>query len=348
MRGARNNYALLITLIVPAEVFAQDMPISPAFNAAIINGPASMVWEQGKASGSRTGYVCGKAYESDYEKKQLLAREAAGLCGAGSQQGLSLRTMGQNLLASRARPAVAGIETLSFRASATVRQRNLAHFVAETGNVDHDSAVKMEQLFASTDVIGQIGAAIGPYGLRTDNVADAYAVYWISAWEAAHGIVGSSETRTRAQAVKAQAARAILGSSEMTSATDAQKQEFAEAMLVQATLISAQMDVAAGDPAQLRAVARAVRQGAKASGLDLDAMVLTENGFVPVRGSSLGDDLAPTPGGAGATAVAAADAPPPAPTTTEASTPPYVLMAAAGGAGLAGVFMLGKVMGKKS
>jgi hypothetical protein len=238
--------------------------------------------------------------------------------------------------------------SLSFRYSAARRQENVRSFVQKTRGFDAEGAAKMAQLFASTDVIGQIAAGISPYGLRTDNVADAYTVYWINAWEAARGIAGGAESRSRAQAVKAQVASALLTTQEMANATDAQKQEFAEALLVQAAMINAQMDVAAGDPAQLKAVGRAVRQGAKAMGLDLDTMTLTENGFVPIRGSSLKEGLAPAPGGEEATAVAAADAaPPPAPATNEAA-PPYVLMAAAGGAGLAGVFLLGKVMGKKS
>jgi hypothetical protein len=179
----------------------------------------------------------------------------------------------------------AGQVSLSFPYSAKRRQENIRGFVQKTQRSDPAGAAKMAQLFASTDVIGQIGAEMSSYGLRTDNVADAYAVYWINAWEAAHGIVGKAETRSRAQAVKAQAERAMSGSPEMVRATDAQKQEFAEALLVQAAMISAHMAHAAGNPAQLAAVAKAVRQGAKASGLDLDAMVLTDQGFRPARGT---------------------------------------------------------------
>jgi hypothetical protein len=141
----------------------------------------------------------------------------------------------------------------------------------------------MEALFASTDVIDTMSQALTPYGLTTTNVADVYAVYWINAWEASRGIVGHEETRACAQAVKAQAASAMLATSQMAAATDAQKQEFSEALLIQAALISAYMDDAAGNPAQLRAVAAAVTKGAKAMGLDLGTMTLTERGFVPAR-----------------------------------------------------------------
>ncbi len=121
---------------------------------------------------------------------------------------------------------------------------------------------------------------LAKFGLRTDNLADAYTVYWVEAWQAAHGR-SDEGSRAQAQAVKAQAARALLATPEVARATDAQKQELADALLVQALLIGAAKNQAGGDPAKLRAVGQAVRQGAKASGLDLDAMTLTEDGFVP-------------------------------------------------------------------
>jgi hypothetical protein len=176
--------------------------------------------------------------------------------------------------------------TTLFSPSAARTRQNLANFVSKTRSFDPAGADKMEALFASTDVIGAIGQGIAPYGLKTNNVADAYAVYWISAWEATRGIAGVSETRERAQAVRTQASNAMAAVPALASATDAQKQEYAEAMLVQAALISAYMDDAAGNPAQIKAVGAAVAKGAKAMGLDLDTMDLTPNGFVPAKGAN--------------------------------------------------------------
>jgi hypothetical protein len=244
----------------------------------------------------------------------------------------------------RSAPAenLAPASSLSFTASPSRRKTNLAKFVSKTRPVNPDGATKMEQLFASTDVIASIGQGIAPKGLRVDNVADAYAVYWITAWEAAHGIVGSDTSRVQAQGVKAQVSRALLATPDFTSASPAQKQEFAEALLVQSALISASMEQMAGDPAQKRAIAAAVRKGARAMKLDLDAMTLTENGFVPAkRGSSVDDrDVPKTPGAdAPESALAAND---------DSANINYALIAAAGGAGLGGMFLLGKAMGRKS
>lgn len=172
--------------------------------------------------------------------------------------------------------------SLTYQPSLERRKTNLANFVKKSRANDPVGAAEMARLFASTDIIGAIGQGIAPAGLKVNNVADAYSVYWTSAWNAS---IGSTETPSRAAmtAVKKQASSALIASPAFVSATDAQKQEFAEALLIQAALIDASVEQAAGNPAQVKAVAKAVRQGAKASGLDLDAFELTEAGFVPAR-----------------------------------------------------------------
>jgi hypothetical protein len=52
-------------------------------------------------------------------------------------------------------------------------------------------------------------------------------------------------------------------------------------LLVQTALIDAIAEKYGKDPAMAPKIAASVRQGARASGLDLDAMTLTKTGFVP-------------------------------------------------------------------
>jgi hypothetical protein len=227
-------------------------------------------------------------------------------------------------------------ESFFFRSSATNRRANLARFVKKSRMVDPAGAAQMEQMFASMDVIEAMRAPLSAYGFRIDNVADAYAAYWMNAWAAAHGDTSES-SRTTAQAVKAQSARALAAAPEFQSANDATKQEFAEALLVQAAMISATVDTYKNDPNMMRQIGAAVRKGAKASGLDLDAMTLTDEGFVPARKTGAADTDPTAPDAQLASA---------APTTND-HNPPYLLMAAAGGAGTGGVFMLGKMMRRR-
>ncbi len=167
---------------------------------------------------------------------------------------------------------------LSFKVSTTNRKRNLAQFVRKTRITDPAGAEKMQQVFASTDVMGKIDKAMTNIGLRSDNVADAYAVYWTNAWL---GSRGRSDNLPGSQiiAVRNQAAGALLVTPQFTSATDAQKQEMAEAMLIHSAIISASIDRAKSDPALMAKLRVAIAQGAKGIGLELDRMTLTTQGF---------------------------------------------------------------------
>jgi uncharacterized protein YijF (DUF1287 family) len=227
---------------------------------------------------------------------------------------------------------------LAFTPSTSRRRANLASFVDRTRAADPVGADKMQQLFASTDIIGSIdGKMRSTYGMRANNVADAYAVWWVSAWMGARG---RSDDATPGQMamVRRQAASALASTPEFVGAGDADKQQMAEAMLVQAALIGDTIDTYKADPAMLARARAAIAKGARGSGLDLDTMTLTDEGFVPA-GRKTG----------------AADRDPGAPEQlskqalgrNDTAAPPYLLLAAAGGAGLGGTLLLGKMIGRR-
>lgn len=195
--------------------------------------------------------------------------------------GTHLRETEQNGadLAASTVPSATRIASLRYVPSPRRRAANLAAFVQKTRRSNPASAAAMEKLFASTDIVEAIGQQLAPLGLRTDDVSDAYAVWWMSAWGAAHGDPGTP-SRSTVQAVRAQAARALASASELNRADEATKQEMAEALLVQTALIDGMVEEHGRDPAMKARIASAVRQGARASGLDLNTMRLTEAGFV--------------------------------------------------------------------
>ena len=241
----------------------------------------------------------------------------------------------ERLLASPRPIATAMVPRLTYKSTIVRTRANLAKFVEKTRAVDPAGAAKMQALFASTDIIGMIDQKMQQtYGMRANNVADAYAVWWVSAWM---GSRGRSDDATPGQMamVKRQAANALSATPEFASATDAGKQEMAEAMLVQAALIGDTIDTYQSDPAMLAKTRTAIAKGAREMGIDLNSMKLTDEGFRP-SGKTGALDPAPDQQQASAT---------PAPATSVA--PPYALMAAAGGAGLGGVFLLGKMMGRR-
>jgi hypothetical protein len=238
---------------------------------------------------------------------------------------------------NRLQPRAIAATEYVFRPQPQLRRSNLANFVEKSRAVDPTGAAKMEQLFASTDIIGMIDQRMQQtYGMRANNVADAYAVWWVSAWM---GSQGRSDDATPGQMamVKRQATNALASTPEFVSATDATKQEMAEAMLVQAAMIGEAVDAYKSDPAMLAKARASIKQGAKAMGLDLGAMTLTDQGFVPARKTGAADANPTAPDAQLASAV---------PTTNDNDSP-YLLMAAAGAAGIGGVFMLGKMMGRR-
>jgi hypothetical protein len=216
-------------------------------------------------------------YGSSFATPLYIGRE----WGLGTQSQNSNRIK-KNLTASlntkNSNTSITSSKLLVYKVSNAVRRRNLAQFVAKTREIDPDGAAQMEKLFAENDVISIIDKKMTTIGLRANNVADAYAVYWTNAWLGSQGRNDDLPSKQMI-AVRNQAAKALLGTLPFKSATDAQKQELAEAMLIQAALIAAIVDDAQSDPALLAKVKVAIAQGAKGMGLDLDRMTLTTQGF---------------------------------------------------------------------
>ncbi|MBO9623406.1 MAG: hypothetical protein J7500_11915 [Sphingomonas sp.] len=186
-------------------------------------------------------------------------------------------------------PAAADLAELRFSPSKSRRAANLAQFVSKTRKIDAGNAQDLERLFAQGDFIERLGKSLAPLGLGVDNVADAYAIWMISAWNATQGR-NDTPSRGTAQAVRAQMARALGSAREIASANDAAKQELAEALLVQTALVDAAVDQNRSNPGRMQQFGAAVNQGAKRMGIDLTTMALTEHGFVP---ASAGSTVAP-------------------------------------------------------
>jgi hypothetical protein len=194
------------------------------------------------------------------------------------------RRQGRPLPGEDAPHAIAPAETakLLYRPSKARRSANLAAFVQKTRAADPQGAADLQKVFAEGDFIERIRTMVAPHGLQIENVADSYTLWWLTAWHAARGNNDTPPPEILA-AVKAQAARAVLATGEIATASDTQKQELAEALWVQSALIDVAVEQAKQDPARLRQIGDAVRQGAKGMGLDLDAIDLTAQGFVPTR-----------------------------------------------------------------
>ncbi len=161
------------------------------------------------------------------------------------------------------------------------RKKNLAQFVAKSRAADPQGAASLEALFAQGDIIERLRPELAKHGLDVNNVADAYVLWWINAWQASRGINDDVSPLT-VVAVRKQVMASLTGTTGFGAADDATKQEMAESLIIQSILLSAAVDQSKGKPDQMKAVQSAATQGARGMGLDLSAMNLTEGGFVAV------------------------------------------------------------------
>lgn len=180
-----------------------------------------------------------------------------------------------------AAPQAASV-SFGYKPSLVRRGQNLARFVARTRTVDPVGADIMAAAFAAEDMVAQISRAMPRWGLRPDNLAHAYALYWASAWLGSRGR-NDDLPKPQMQAIRRQAEVAILSTNALGGADDAARQQMSEAMLIQSAMISQHVEHAKGKPAALAEVKRAVITGARAMGLDVANMTLTPDGFRLVK-----------------------------------------------------------------
>ena len=162
----------------------------------------------------------------------------------------------------------ADADALVYRPSLTARQRNVNEFL-------RNSAL---EAVAGGDLIEQVDERMRGVGLSATNVADAYTVWLIGAWEAVHDHDFGND-RTFHQTVNRQVKRSFLTSPAVASLDNAGKQTMAEALLLQALLTGSMLEASAGNPALRRQVAEAVAQGAAQMGVNLHTMTLSADGI---------------------------------------------------------------------
>ena len=186
--------------------------------------------------------------------------------------------------ALQVRPEARGLADLTFTSSAARTKRNLASITETIRRNDLSQGAEFERIVASGDIIAETGLVMRQYGLDPANLADAYALWWLSSWLAANKRFDTPGVETFA-AVRDQSRTAFASDERVAQLGDAEKQEAAEAWIVQSLLVNGSLEDVRNDPAGLASLADRVRSMARADGLDLSAMTLTELGFVPRQGA---------------------------------------------------------------
>lgn len=231
-------------------------------------------------------------------------------------------------------------DALVYSPSKSRTRANLAALGRRLAASDPANATLADELFASTDVIGAVNDVIDQFGLERNNVAHAYALYWVVYWGLANKVQDTPSAKA-IQAVAEQSERGFANNAEFVKMDNVQKQAAAEELMALTAIMDATSEQAKSDPVLAEQLAKGALEGSRKSGLGLDEMTLTEDGFVPAKRRKKADASDATPGDEQALAFNNNGA-------GKSETTNYLLIAAAAGAGLGGVFLLGKVMGRKA
>ena len=186
-----------------------------------------------------------------------------------------------------------------------------AQIVAAMRAQSPEAAAELERLF-SRDILALVTPELRRMGLDPQDMADMTAVYWIAAWEAAHGIVGRPTDPAIARGARDQMAATLRANPMLQRMSDRDKQDLADTMLLQTIFVEARMQGAAQGGATARQqMSDTIHAEAKQLlRTDLRAVTLTAAGFAPASGSAPppANAAPPAAGNAGAALPGAAHA----------------------------------------
>ena len=168
---------------------------------------------------------------------------------------------------------------LTFKVSPQVRQKTIDTFVAQISQASPESGAEWNKVFKGADVFAEIDKQVKTmFGLSTTNLADTWAVYWSYAWLMTRS---STDDPTRAQAVglRNQFQPLLLSIPAVATYTDAQKQEMSDTLLLQVVLFGTLAEAWKEDQASRDEFGMGLISGTREMGLDLSAVVLTDQGF---------------------------------------------------------------------
>ncbi len=174
-------------------------------------------------------------------------------------------------------------KSLAFTPNVQRRRATLTTIAAEleVGNRGRGAELKALLLGdGSGDIIQQMKPLLVQNGLNSDNLADAYTAYWITAWEASRGIFDAPSDLKQIAAVKDLTTRVLGNMPEIANDTNGKKQAFAEVLLVQTLIIQNSAQGVASNPSAMPQFKSALRAQSISLGVDLDSVTLTPQGFV--------------------------------------------------------------------
>lgn len=173
-------------------------------------------------------------------------------------------------------PSAENEAALTYAVSPDLRVQNQKKFIEGLRALDPTAMQGMDD----QDLIALLGTAIQPYGLKVDNIGDAFTAWLMVNHSLVHGY-DEDPTPAQVDGTRKLAIQGLMGVPEIMTASDADKQSMAEGLLLQTLLNQVMVNsIKEVSPENLPTVVDQIRTGTRDMGLDLDQLEMTPNGLV--------------------------------------------------------------------
>lgn len=169
------------------------------------------------------------------------------------------------------------VNDFSYLPTAAISEAMEQRFLDNLRKTDESMARSAKNDLADRDMIERFEADVGPYGLRSDDVADVMTAYWVVTWMAANQT--DLPKKGEVQAVRAQVRQQLADNEKLRSAGNDTHQQLAEAYIYE-TMWTITLRSNANSKAERQQLASATQAQALKMGLDMSRMELRSDGFV--------------------------------------------------------------------
>ncbi len=202
-----------------------------------------------------------------------------------AQGGFDLGTLTNSLAvgsgggAATTPPSSATVASFSYTPDMQVRKKVQADFIEGLKAMGPEIASQMDTALGQMDVFAEVDKVLQPYSMKTNDIADAYAIYLTNSWLGANGRTDDLTPQQMA-GIQSMVRATMGGSKDLMALNESKKQSFAESLILQAVFYELMVDSAQADPAALTNVKAAIKGAAKELGIDVDQFELKPNGLI--------------------------------------------------------------------
>ncbi|MFK8014872.1 MAG: DUF6683 family protein [Gammaproteobacteria bacterium] len=175
----------------------------------------------------------------------------------------------------------AQLDALTFKPDPGVSRRVKEEFKRAVQQADPGRSAHIASVLDRQDVLADFDRDMQPYGLRSNNIADAMSAYWLTMWIVANNRAVPSAARVAA--ARRQVTHNMLSNSMVAKASLTERQEITEALVYETMFALGQRATAERnkDRARERELAATTQRNLLKSGVDLQRLRLTtKDGFI--------------------------------------------------------------------